>query len=104
MSNSVTSLEISKAQQEEDIASINLAAENVVNAYSAVSQIASRYGYPANALQDFLATVDECISQMFLVSNFIHNPAAADIVDAVREHMAKIEKQLQDCDDLPALG
>lgn len=91
--------EYSTGAIERDKESLNLNAEAVVNAAANAAEIAARHGYPANAVRELFDTCDELTRQIFLVSNYLTNPAAADIVDGIAERYCKLQARLNSAID-----
>lgn len=93
--NNTTVAEYSQGAIERDKESLNLNAEAVVNATANAAEIAARHGYPANAVRELYDTCDELTRQIFLVTNYLTNPAAADIVDGIAERYSKLQERLK---------
>lgn len=97
--NTTIAAEYSKGAIERDKESLNLNAESVVNATANAAEIAARHGYPANAVRELYDTCDELTRQIFLVTNYLTNPAAADIVDGIAERYSKLQARLNSAID-----
>ena len=97
--NTTTAAEYSKGAIERDKESLNLNAETVVNAATNAAEIAARHGYPANAVRELYDTCGELTRQIFLVTNYLTNPAAADIIDGIAERYSKLQARLNSAID-----